>query len=381
MPPSPPTRRFVFAAALTLAVAGCASAAAAPGETAAGVLPPKAWEVVTLAEGVHGFVWTEPLADPVEGNALFIVNDADVVVVDSGLFPSSARTMAAELRKLTDKPVRYVINTHWHDDHHLGNQVYRELWPGVEFVAHRWTREDARTLTHEARPAVLESYREQVATVRRWLEQGHDDDGKQIDEARRGRIARFIALLELAEVELGAVVPTLPDLVFDDALVLHRGERTIEVRFLGLGNTRGDVVVALPREGIVATGDLVVHPVPFGIGSNYRQWIATLETLDARPEPVLFPGHGPVMRDRTYLRQVRDLLRGLVAEVDAAVADGLSLEQTQERVTLAAWKSGFAHGDPAAERAFDAFFVQPAVKRAWEIATGVAEPAEGLRRE
>jgi glyoxylase-like metal-dependent hydrolase (beta-lactamase superfamily II) len=125
----------------------------------------------------------------------------------------------------------------------------------------------------------------------------------------------------------------------------------------------------------------VVHPVPFGIGSNYRQWIDTLETLDARPEPVLFPGHGPVLRDRTYLRQVRDLLRGLVAEVDAAVADGLSLEQTQERVTLAAWKSGFAHGDPAAERAFDAFFVQPAVKRAWEIATGVAEPAEGQRRE
>ncbi|HEX6199442.1 MAG TPA: MBL fold metallo-hydrolase [Thermoanaerobaculia bacterium] len=346
---------------------------------AADPLPPKAWEVVTLAEGVHGFVWTDPLQDPVEGNALFIVNDEDVVVVDAGLLPSTARRMANELRKLTDKPVRYVVNTHWHDDHHLGNQVYRELWPGVEFVAHRLTRQDAIELTHEARPRVLADYAEQTATVSRWLEQGHDDDGKPLDDARRERIARFIALLDRFSAEAAAVVATLPDLVFDDALVLHRGERTIEVRFLGLGNTRGDVVVFLPRERIVATGDLLVHPAPFAFGSNYREWAATLEALDALEADVLFPGHGPVLRDRAYLHQVRDLLKDLVAQVDAAVAEGLTLEQTRERVTLADWQARFAQGDEAIGRAFESFFVQPAVQRAWELATGVAAPAEGVR--
>jgi glyoxylase-like metal-dependent hydrolase (beta-lactamase superfamily II) len=239
-----------------------APAAEAPSPESTERLPPKTYEVVALAEGVHGFLWTDPLQDPIEGNALFIVNDRDVVVVDTALFPSSAAIMAAELRKLTDKPVRYVVNTHWHDDHHGGNQVYRELWPGAEFVAHRLTRQDAITLTHEARPGVLAGYAEQIATVRRWAEQGHDDAGKPVDEARKGRIDRYVALLQTVIDGLDEVVATLPDLVFDDALILRRGERTIEIRFLGLGNTRGDVVVFLPNERIVATGDLMVYPAP-----------------------------------------------------------------------------------------------------------------------
>ena len=106
-------------------------------------VPLAAYEVVRLADGVHGFVWKNPFADPIQGNALFIINDRDVVVVDTGLLPSTARVMAAELRKLTAKPVRYVINTHWHDDHHTGNGVYRELWPEVEFIGHRDTRAES----------------------------------------------------------------------------------------------------------------------------------------------------------------------------------------------------------------------------------------------
>lgn len=355
-----------------------APAAEAPSPESTERLPPKTYEVVALAEGVHGFLWTDPLQDPIEGNALFIVNDRDVVVVDTALFPSSAAIMAAELRKLTDKPVRYVVNTHWHDDHHGGNQVYRELWPGAEFVAHRLTRQDAITLTHEARPGVLAGYAEQIATVRRWAEQGHDDAGKPVDEARKGRIDRYVALLQTVIDGLDEVVATLPDLVFDDALILRRGERTIEIRFLGLGNTRGDVVVFLPNERIVATGDLMVYPAPFAFGSNYREWATTLEAVSALEAEVLFPGHGPVMHDRSYLHQVRDLLRDLVAQVDAAVAEGLTLEQTQERVTLADWKKRFAGNDTAVERAFQSFFVEPAVQRAWEIANGVAAAAEGV---
>src|SRR5215213_3635210 len=86
--------------------------------------PPKPYDVVQLADGVYGFVWRDPLQDPIEGNALFVINDRDVLVVDTGLLPSSARRMAAEVRRLTNKPVRYVVNTHWHDDHHNGNQIY-----------------------------------------------------------------------------------------------------------------------------------------------------------------------------------------------------------------------------------------------------------------
>ena len=121
------TKKSLFLAA----VATCAALAARAD------VPAKQFEIEKLADGVYGFVWKGLLENPINGNSLFIINDSDVVVVDTSNFPSTARVMLAELRKLTDKPVRYVVNTHWHDDHHGGNFVFREAYPGVEIVAHR----------------------------------------------------------------------------------------------------------------------------------------------------------------------------------------------------------------------------------------------------
>ena len=127
--------------------------------------PAKPFDVIKLADGVYGFVWRSPLQDPIEGNALFVINDRDVLVVDTGLLPSSARRMAAALRRLTTKPVRYVVNTHWHDDHHNGNQVYRELWPGVEFIAHRNTRADMFAHTYDVRAEDLANMERDAASM------------------------------------------------------------------------------------------------------------------------------------------------------------------------------------------------------------------------
>ena len=99
------------------------------------------FELVKLAEGVYAATRTEPPGLTVNGNSVFIINEADVVVVDATLTPGTAREGLAALRKLTDKPVRYVVNTHWHDDHVMGNVAYREAFPGADFVAHERTRE------------------------------------------------------------------------------------------------------------------------------------------------------------------------------------------------------------------------------------------------
>ena len=341
-------------------------------------LPQKPHEVVKLAEGVYAFLWKDPLQDLIESNALFVINDRDVLVVDTGIVPSTARVMAAELKKLTDRPVRYVVNTHWHDDHHGGNEVYRDLWPGVEFIAHRDTREDIFSQTYGPRPKEIADLEEQARKYTRWAETGKDDDGKPLEERRRRRAAEIAALDRGLAPEVRAMRQTPPELTFADRIVLHRGSRAIEVLWLGRGNTRGDVVVFLPKERIAATGDHFVQPVPFGIGSYYEEWIATLGRLDALEADVLVPGHGSVQRDRAYLRQVQALLAALVEQVKAAVASGATLEETQERVKLADWKAKFAGEDPARQRAFDAFFVAPAVERAWRQAKGEPDKVERL---
>ena len=336
------------------------------------------YDVVELATGVYGVVWKETLRNPVEGNSLIIVNDDDVVVVDTMMLPSSARRLAAEVRRLTPKPVTFVVNTHWHDDHHFGNDVFRQLWPKVQIVAHRDARTDMHEQSHLKRPEVLAGYRASIDKIRGWLERGVDDAGKGFDAARRQRGEDLIALYEQLIRERNDIKEALPDVTLEQALVLHRGQRTIEVRWLGRGNTRGDVVVYLPKERLVATGDLLVHPSPFGFGSYYREWADTLGAIDRLDADMLVLGHGPVQRDRAYLRSIQSMLRDLVARVDAAVKEGATLEATQERVDLADWKQRLSGGDATVAGAFDSFFVEPAVERAWRQARGEPDRVVGV---
>ena len=86
-----------------------------------------------------------------------------------------------------------------------------------------------------------------------------------------------------------------------DSLVLHRGGRDIEVKFLGRGHTSGDLVVYLPKERIVATGDLVVHPIPFGGSSYLQEWAGTLRKLKLLDATTIVPGHGEILSDWSYV--------------------------------------------------------------------------------
>ena len=333
---------------------------------------PKAWDLVTLTDGVHGFVWRDPLADPIEGNALFIVNDEDVVVVDSGLLPSSARIMAAELRRLTAKPVRFVVNTHWHNDHVGGNAVYRELWPAAEFIAHEDTRTDILEQVYAPMASNLEANRRTTETYAKYVESGSDGDGKPLAPERRERLAEVVAMYRAVLPDFAEVKPMPPDVTFRDRLVLRRGERTIEILWLGRGNTRGDAVVYLPRERIVATGDLLVWPVPFMFGSYHADWPDTLGKLDALAADTLFLSHGPPQRDRVYLRQVRSLLAFIRDEAGKAAATGLPPAEAKKAIDLSEWKQRFAQGDARRERAFDAFVTAPSLERAIRQARGEA---------
>jgi glyoxylase-like metal-dependent hydrolase (beta-lactamase superfamily II) len=115
-------------------------------------------------------------------------------------------------------------------------------------------------------------------------------------------------------------------------MTLGQGPERIELLWFGLGNTRGDLVVHLPSQGIVASGDLVVAPVPFAFNSYPASWVNALDSLLALNPRVLVPGHGSVMRDLGYVRSVRDWLARIDREASAAVARGDSLGQHSRRL-------------------------------------------------
>src|SRR5204862_3387525 len=96
------------------------------------------------------------------------------------------------------------------------------------------------------------------------------------------------------------------------SLAIGHGLNAVDVRWFGCGNTRGDLVVSVPRQRITAVGDLVVWPVPFGFNAYPAQWVAVLDSIRARRPSVVVPGHGVVLRDTAYVHEMREMIAQIV---------------------------------------------------------------------
>lgn len=329
------------------------------------LLPAAAADVYTVElERLAPDVWLvrrpEPLREPVEPNALFVVNADDVVLFEGGGAPIVAERTLALIRSVTDKPVTHLVNSHWHGDHNLGNQVYRAEFPQVKIVAHP---ETLAAMTG-APMAYVERYRPMLSgLIEEW---GALKETGELSPARTALLPSIVLMRD----ELKRTVITPPDLLVDDRLVLERGEREIHIIHPGRGNTPGDLVLWLPQEHILATGDLVVHPIPYGFGSFPEEWIATLDRLAGFDFELLVPGHGEVQRDATYIRRLQALLAEVRRQVAVSVAEGKDLEATREGLDLSEFVDEFAGDDEDARRKFENWWREPIARSAWLEARG-----------
>lgn len=330
------------------------------------------FQMVKVADGVYAAIRTEPPGLTVNGNSVFIINDNDVIVIDTTLTPGTAREELAALRKLTDKPVSYVINTHWHDDHIMGNAAYREAFPRAEFIAHQRTREYLPTtgLTNRKQAMAPEGYPGFISFLRQSLEKGQGPGGAPLTDEERTTLASDLKIAERYMAENPGVEIVLPTITLEDRLTIHRGERTIDVRYLGRGHTSGDIVVHLPKEGIVITGDLVVWPVPY-VGnpqSHPADWAGTLEKLVALHPTAIIPGHGPVLRDDTYVKLMARLFTSIKEQVAASVARGETLDQTRKAVNLTELRKLFVGDSTMRRMVFNSYVIGPAIEAAFNDA-------------
>lgn len=318
-----------------------------------------------LAPGVYAILERQPFIIS-DSNVLLIINDDDVIVVDANILPGSAQHVIGEIRKLTPRPVRYVINTHWHSDHHYGNAAYREAWPGVEFIQHPNTRREIieRDIPSLAKNLETE-YPRIIGDLRKQLETGKTQAGEDLTAAQRTRLTSLLAIYERFVTEMKVSPPVPGTLLVQDSLVLQRGDRAIVVKYLGRGNTAGDLVVHLPKERIVATGDLVVHPIPFAFFSHLGDWPNTLRALKSLDAETIMPGHGPIMNDWSYVDRLIPLIGSTWEQVKEAVASGADLEATRKRVNLDQFVDQFAGPDERNRRQFLNLFQNPGVEAAF----------------
>ena len=354
---------MVVPAGLSLVAQKPAPAPAAPADAG--------FDVQRVAPDVYALIRKEPPGVMLNANSVVIVNADDVVVVDTGLGPATAKAILSAVRTITPKPVKYVINTHWHDDHILGNQVFRETFKDVQFIGHARAEKQLATAAATSRKQRVEVAGPlMMQQLRISLEQSKSMAGGPISEEERRSYLNDLAALERFAAEAPGVTVVTPTTVVEDRFTLVRGRRTIEILHLGAGHTSEDLVVWLPQDRVMATGDLVVTPVPSLVTSSRpADFVTTLEKLAALQPQVLIPGHGSVENGLGPVRLETRLFTTLVDQVRALASKGASLAETRKTVNLSEMEKLIAGDSPLLRQLFNFRVTSPGIAAAFRDAT------------
>jgi len=304
---------------------------AAQARAAAPTAPDGVFEIEKVADGVYGAI---ARGDAVTNcNAAIFENANDLLVVDTHSKPSAVAALVAQLRRgVTDKPVRYVVETHFHWDHTQGAHEYRRMAPDAQVISSTATRGliadfgAARLKASlDSAPAAIDRYQQRLSAAR--------------DREEKAYFERMIAETRAYMAEMQNYQPEMPNVTFSENLILHDKAHELHLAFRGRGHTAGDVVVFCPQARVIATGDLLHSWFPYLADAYPREWPRTLHTVAGFDFAHVIGGHGGVQHTRQRLDQFAGYIDELTELVDGGKRKGQTIEQIQGEVTPASLKS------------------------------------------
>jgi glyoxylase-like metal-dependent hydrolase (beta-lactamase superfamily II) len=253
------------------------------------------WEpgVKQLAPNIYAYIQSK--ATWYWSNAGFIVGNDYVVVVDSLATVGLTQRFRDEIRRITDKPIRYLINTHYHGDHIWGNHVFA----GATIISHDYCRREAM----EARvmdPALLNTV--------------------------------------FPEFDFRGIAATPADITFDKQLTLHMDGWEVRLLHFGPGHTAGDIIVHLPDESIIFAGDFIfLYSTPLGMEGSFAGWLRNLDAMAKLGAQTYVPGHGPVCGVER-LNLCRDYLVFVRGEAKKRFDKGMTIDEAAKDIDLGQFK-------------------------------------------
>jgi cyclase len=336
-----PSRRDFFRLLLGGALAGAsilelAFHRAAWARAAAPSSEPDLFDIQKIANGVY-FALARPQA-MINCNAAIFVRSKDVVVVDAHSKPSAAASLIGQIkREITPKPVRYVVNTHFHWDHTQGNHAYRLTGEKVDFIASAATKQLMADLAIARMKASVAQVPQQIDALRKQA-------ARATSAGEKAFCADQIRQFEAYQAELKNYTLELPTITFDKSYVLQDPAHDLHIDFHGHAHTSGDVVVYCPQERVVATGDVIHGFLPFIADGFPRIWPGTIDSIGGSGFNRIMPGHGALQTDRTVMINFRNYIEELTGKVEQGKKAGLTLAEMQQRITVASLKSLHSNG-------------------------------------
>ncbi len=291
----------------------------------------KLFDLEKAADGVY-FAKARPQA-MINCNGAVFVRSKDVVVVDAHSKPSAAAALVAQIkRELTNKPVRYVINTHFHWDHTQGDLAYRQSGGKVDFIATNATKQLMSELAIARMKASLEEVPQQIDKMRQRA--AHSNSA-----AEKAFCAEQVRQMQAYQAELKDYPLELPTITFDDSYLLRDPAFDLHLEFHGHAHTAGDVFVFCPQQRALATGDASHGWLP-NLGDGFpHAWPATIDKVKRADFKFVLGGHGPMQSDRVVMTNQRNYIEELTGKVEEGKKAGLTVAQMQQRFTAVSLRS------------------------------------------
>jgi glyoxylase-like metal-dependent hydrolase (beta-lactamase superfamily II) len=292
---------------------------------------PSLFDIEKVADGVYAAVAKPALL--LNCNAAIFENANDILIVDTHSKPSAVYALVSQIRReVTTKPVRYIVNSHFHWDHSQGTPAYRRIFPHADVVS----SERTRALLSENGSERLKASTDQVAKslddYKRRLAAAKSPAEKQLWQGYVRESNEYLS-------EMKNYSPELPNVTFDHDLIIRDKSHDLHLAFRGRAHTAGDVFVFCPQKKVVSTGDVLHGFAPFIADGYPVDWQNTLLRVAEMPFQHVIGGHGGVQHSRQRLYNVINYLSELTEQVQAGKNGRKTLDQIQQIVVPAKLKS------------------------------------------
>ena len=238
--------------------------------------------------------------------AAFLVTDEGVIVIDTRQHPRDGQDLLGRIRRVTDKPVKWVVNTHFHGDHNYGNSVFQAA--GATIIS-------------------------------------QDDTARLMKQVAGKEFARRQAFFKSRGYDPKEVKLTLPDVTFDHEATIRLGGEEVRLMYFGPGQNPGDTFVLFAHDRVVyAPGAFARHSMPnMTFTPSVESWISLLDKVAAMDVDKILPPHGDVA-GRTDVKELADFLADEYAAVKDAIARGVSLDVALRTLTFDKYKDWRNYG-------------------------------------
>ena len=294
---------------------------------------PQESETHRLTEVGKGIYLAQTTARLFNSNALVVINDEDVLVVDSHITPTKGRELISSISSLTSKPVTTLINSHFHFDHSHGNQAFTDerspYSSGLEIIGHEFTRQ-----MMSDSPLEQGTFKRGLSGTEGAVERLGGQLKNSKDSSQREKIQSQYDLMRSHLSEWDEIAPVAPTLSFSDRMTLFRGSREIQIHFFGRAHTGGDVVVYFPEDKLAFTGDMMLAG-PSWLGDGYvDEFPATLENLKSLDIKKIVPGHGMPFTDVSKIGLAQEFYSDLWKKTTHFYEQGVSAEAASKAIDM-----------------------------------------------